>query len=59
MAKLKLTLKYWVMFLLVLLTIASLAIWKGSELIQKIGIEIFGASLFVLLLSVAFRKIFK
>jgi Ca2+/Na+ antiporter len=57
MAKgIKFSLKTWFIILGILIFVASMMIWRGNDLMSKIGIELIGASIFVLLLSVIFRK---
>ena len=57
MLKLKLRYKYWIMFLVVVAAASlSAVIFSPIELVQSVGVEIAGSSIFILLLSIVFKK---
>ena len=57
MLKLKLRYKYWIMFLVVVAAASlSAVIFSPIELVQSVGVEVAGSSIFILLLSIVFKK---
>jgi len=57
-SRLKLKMNYWIGFLSVLIVLLlSIVIFYRGTILADVSIEILGASVFVLLISIVFRKI--